>query len=309
MPGTPTVVADRQCITGEGPLYDRERDLLYWVDIPSGRVFRYDPTTGEHALHHERDGAIGGFTLEADGALLLFEEAGRVEVLRNGETETVVDGIEGEGDSRFNDVIADPEGRVYCGTMPTEARDGRLYRLDPDGSLTRVRDDVALPNGLGFTPDLDGLYFTESEAKVVWQYDYDRATGDLSNERVFVDTADEAGVPDGLTVDESGTVWSARWDGGCLIGYDETGAAVERVSFPARKVSSITFGGADLATAYVTTALGPAPPSGTATAGSRAEEGAGAGALFELDLGVSGRAPFRSRITTDGGVGGDGDAA
>lgn len=285
-------VADTHCHTGEGPIWHPDEDVLYWVDIPAGRLFRYDPETDDHELVYERDGAIGGFTVQEDGSLLLFEEKGRIERWDDGETTTVVEEIDGEQDSRFNDVIADPAGRVFCGTMPTDDHPGRLYRLELDGTVTEVLEEVALPNGLGFTPDREQLYFTESQAHSIYRFDYDESDGSITNREVFVDVSDEEGVPDGMTVNADGDVWSARWDGHCLVRYSPDGVEQERIEFPARKVSCITFGGEDYTDAYVTTALGP----GEGGKGSRDDEGEGAGALFrvpDLDEGVP---EFRSNV-------------
>jgi D-xylonolactonase len=292
----PTVVADTECHTGEGPLWHPDEGRLYWCDIPRGRLFRYDPRTDTHERCYEADGPIGGFTIQSDGALLLFGARGRVWTWDDGVTDTVVESVDGEAGSRFNDVIADPEGRVFCGTMPTDDRAGRLYRLDTDGSVVELRDDVGLPNGLGFTPDRGSLYFTDSERTEVLRYDYDAATGEIRDPETVVDLSGEAGIPDGMTVDREGNVWSARWDGGCLVGYRPDGREFRRVEFPARKVSSVTFGGGEYRDAYVTTALGPAPASGEGTPGTRAEEGGGAGATFRVDLGVRGVAEFRSGV-------------
>jgi D-xylonolactonase len=287
----PELIADYECHTGEGPLWHPDEELLYWVDIPNGRLFRYDPTTDDHEQCYDTD-VLGGFTVQADGSLLLFEDRGRVEVWRDGDTETLIEEIPGEEDSRFNDVVADPEGRVFCGTMPTDERGGRLYRLDADATYTVVEEDVAIPNGMGFTPDRESMYFTETEADAIYRYEYDAETGALSNRETFVDTSGEAGGPDGMTVDAEGYVWSARWDGGCLVRYDPGGEEVDRVEFPARKVSSVVFGGDDYADAYVTTALGP----GEDVAGTKDVEGEGAGALFRITPDVGGVAEFRSRV-------------
>ncbi|GAI61913.1 unnamed protein product, partial [marine sediment metagenome] len=88
-------------------------------DIPTGRMFRYDPGTGEHEQFYQGQ-IVGGFTIQAEGTLLLFMARGAVKVWRNGELIDVLEEIPDERDSRFNDVIADPEGRVFCGTMPTK---------------------------------------------------------------------------------------------------------------------------------------------------------------------------------------------
>jgi D-xylonolactonase len=173
--------------------------------------------------------------------------------------------------------------------MPTEDRLGRLYRVDTDGSVTRVASEFNIPNGMGFTPDLDQLYVTDSNAHEIRAYDYDRETGSVSDPEVVVDVSGEAGIPDGMTVDAEGYIWSARWNGGCLVRYAPDGTEVERVDFPARKVSSVAFGDADLTTAYVT----------TANRDGRETEGDGAGALFALRPEADGREEFVSRVASE----------
>jgi sugar lactone lactonase YvrE len=282
----PELIADYACNTGEGPLWHPDEQHVYWVDIPTGRLFRYTPATGEHEQCFESPEALGGFTIQEDGALLLFMARGAVKLWRDGELTTIIDEIPDEVTTRFNDVIADPEGHVFCGTMPTQSRLGRLYRLDPDHTLTKLLDGIGVSNGMGFTPDLRHLYYTDSPTRNIYFFDYDRATGDISNRRVFVQTPEGEGVPDGMTVDADGYVWSARWDGGVLVRYTPDGVEERRIAFPARKVSSVTFGGPDYTDIYVTTAGGD----------QKATEGKGAGALFRLRLGIQGKAEFRSKI-------------
>ncbi|WP_459194157.1 SMP-30/gluconolactonase/LRE family protein [Halosimplex sp. J119] len=294
-------IADTHCHTGEGPIYHPDEDAVYWLDIPAGDLFRYEGGTaagesgvGEYERVLDYDGKIGGYTIQESGDLLLFCDRGTIRPWSpaSGLGEPVVDEIPEERDSRFNDVIADPEGRVYCGTMPTEDGGGRLYRLDTGGSLTTIETDVQIPNGMGFTPDREGLYFTETDAERIYRYSYDQATGELSDRETVVDASGVEGFPDGMTVDAEGHVWSAFWDGGRIARYAPDGTEARRVELPAKKVSAVTFGGPDCETAYVTTALGP----GEGPAGTRDEEGDGAGALFEADLGVGGVPEFRSAV-------------
>lgn len=287
-PADPVCVVDLPCQTGEGPLWHEDEQCLYWVDIPNGRLYRFDPAANDNQLVYERTGgAIGGFTIQADGALLLFMDRGTIGIWRQGQDlEILVDEIEPERDSRFNDVIADPEGRVLCGTMPSPDGKGRLYRLDTDASLTELLDDIGCSNGMGFTPTHEQVYYIDSPTKLIARFDYDAAGGDLRNREVFVDSTDEEGVPDGMTVDAQGCVWCARWDGSCLIRYDGDGREMQRIHFPARKVSCATFGGPDLQDLYVTTAGGQ----------DRDANGPLAGSLFRLRPGVQGRVEFRSRV-------------
>jgi sugar lactone lactonase YvrE len=281
----PELIADYECVVGEGPLWHPGEQRLYWIDIPTGRIFRYDPANGMHEQCYEGE-VVGGFTIQADGSLLLFMARGAIKIWREGELTTVVDEIPEERESRFNDVIADPVGRVFCGTMPSESQLGRLYRLDTDGRLTKLLDGIGCSNGMGFTPDREQMYYTDSFRREIYLFDYDQSTGAITNQRIFVQTPEGEGVPDGMTVDVEGYVWSARWDGGCLVRYAPDGREVLRISFPARKVSSVTFGGTDYADIYVTTAGGD----------DKAQEGPGAGALFRLNLGIQGVPEFPSRI-------------
>ena len=121
---------------------------------------------------------------------------------------------------------------------------------------------------------------------VIYLFDYDRDTGDISNPRAFVQVPEGEGVPDGMTVDAEGYVWSARWGSGCLVRYAPDGTEVLRINFPAKKVSSVTFGGEDYTDIYVTTAGG----------NDKEREGPGAGALFRLNLGIRGLPEFPSRV-------------
>lgn len=285
-PNTCDAIADYANRTGEGCLWHPDEGRLYWLDIPLGRLFRYDPQTGRSELF-DLGLPTGGFTLQPNGDLLLFMARGCVRLWRDGcQAGTVLAGVPGEEDNRFNDVIADPEGRVFCGVMSTPRRKGRLYRLDPDGSLHVILEDIGTSNGMGFTPDLKGFYHTDTNAGTIRLYDYDRASGTISNGRVFVHHPQPQGGPDGMTVDAEGRVWSARWNDGCLVRYSADGQVSDRIEFPARKVSCVIFGGNDYRDLYVTTAGGP----------NKAEEGWGAGALFTLRTGVQGRPEFRSRI-------------
>ncbi|MBT5535382.1 SMP-30/gluconolactonase/LRE family protein, partial [Candidatus Poribacteria bacterium] len=215
-----------------------------------------------------------------------FMARGAVKLWRDGEVTTVIDEIPAERESRFNDVIADPFGRVFCGTMPSPDHLGTLYRLDLDGSIAPALRDVRCSNGMAFTGDRRTMYHTDSGVRRICAFDYDGATGEISEGRVVVETPDGEGVPDGMTLDAAGDIWSARWDGYKLHKYTAAGAELRGIDFPARKVSSVTFGGDDLTDMYVTTAGGD----------DKAANGSLAGGLFHVNIGVRGVAEYCSRI-------------
>jgi D-xylonolactonase len=288
---TPKLVADTHCTVGEGPRWHPELGLLLFLDIEAGTVYAYSPKTGECRVFSQGP-VTGAITVQEDGTMLLFQD-GRISVLeRDGKQRVVRTGLCPHNE-RFNDVLADPEGRVFAGAMG--GGEDRLYRIDTDGSVTEVARGLEIPNGMAFSPDLRSLYFTESGPRRIYRFDYDRATGALSNRRVFAEIPAEEGLPDGMTADADGYLWTALWFGGRVKRYAQDGTLESEIMFPARQTSAPVFGGDDLATLYVTTAGGSgadsfAPPGHD----PRALRGGG---LYAVQVeGVRGTPLFRSRI-------------
>ncbi|MFC1671563.1 SMP-30/gluconolactonase/LRE family protein [Planctomycetota bacterium] len=284
-------IVDCRCGCGEGPLWHAAEQRLYWVDIRPGKLFRYDPASGEHELVHQGR-LLGGVIVQEDGSLLFLRDHGNVVCFRDDNTETIIEEIPDE--PAFNDAIADPAGRVFSGTCavgkpdhPGEyARHGNLHRIDPDGSHRVVQGEMIGSNGLGFSVDQGTLYFTDSTRAEIYAYEYSVDTGEIGNRRVFVSTKLPA-IPDGMTVDAEDHVWSAYWDGGCVVRYAPDGAEVMRVDIPTSLTTSVMFGGPDLDELYVTSAGGE----------NRDKNGPDAGALFRVTgLGVKGKPEFCSRI-------------
>lgn len=276
-------VANYHCKVGENPLWDEREQRLYWEDIESNRLFRVDHATLEHECFFRGESMIGGFTFQEDGSLLLFE-VDQISVLTKlGQHRVLARGIDHDM-FRFNDVIADPEGRVFAGTIGKTDQSGGLYRVDLDGTVTPLWKGTGCANGMSFSPDLSRFYWTCSTTRIIYVADYDRETGALANRRPFYEAAPEEGTPDGLTIDAAGELWSARWGGSTLLKLSTDGRLLDEVRFPVTRVSSAAFGGPSLDTLYVT------------TAGGNVDDGALDGMLYRLRVPVPGRPEFRSRI-------------
>ncbi len=281
----PELLADYACEIGENPLWHPIERRVYWTDIAAGRLFRYDPATGAHEPCYEGR-TVGGFTIQQDGSLLLFMDRGTVAVWRNGSLTEVIPEIPAETASRFNDVIADPRGRVFCGTMSSSDCAGRLYRLDLDGSIHCIMEGVGCSNGMAFTTDHKTFYHTDSYAHEIRVYDYDVETGAIANRRVFARFAESDGLPDGGTLDSEGRFWTALWDGYSVVRLRHDGSVEAKIPFPTKKVSSVTFGGDEYKDLYVTTAGG----------NKKDENGQPAGSLYRLRTSVRGLPEYFSRI-------------
>ncbi len=299
MNGTIETLADFGDLCGEGPIWDSSAHALYWTDINGRRFHRYSSDTRQAETLNEGF-EVAGFTLRDDGGLVVVNSGGFWLWEGKGEGVLLADEYDGRR-CALNDCIADPRGRVLSGSTFFDPRredyePGCLFCLDTDGSLRIFDEGFKLSNGLGFSPDERTLYFTDSARRTIYAYDYNASHGQVRNRRVFVRVPDTQGLPDGMTVDAEGYVWSAQWFGGCIVRYDPDGTEERRVSIPATQVTSLAFGGAGLTDMFVTSASHPdalplAPP------GYSPERVYSGGKLFHLNLGITGKNEHRATIS------------
>lgn len=265
------------CKLGENPLWDTREGCLYWTDIDGGTLHRLKD--GAHDVIYTGE-KVGGFTLQDDGSLLLFRVSDLARLVVGGEAEVLLE-VQDPGMKRFNDVIAAPNGEVFAGTIGESKTSGGLYRVALDGRVTQLFAGTGTANGMGFSPDLSLLYWTDSTARHILRFAFDADTNDLSaRERVYA-APEEEGTPDGLAMAADGTFYSARYRGAALIHHAADGEVLERFEVDAKNVTSAAFGGPNFDELFVTTAQG---------------DGAGAGDLFHHKVGVKGRPEFRSRV-------------
>jgi sugar lactone lactonase YvrE len=250
-------VGDVRAVLGEGPYWRPEEDCLLWVDIPQGLLHMTRVLTGETITHEVGDvsaafPALGGGLLTAGGSRLTLRSARPGEGWRG----QIIAEVPAREHVRFNDASVDPAGRVWVGSMHTGESEplGELYRLDPGRVLTPVVKGVTVSNGIGWSPDGSRMYYADSPMRRVDVFDYDPATGEAFQRRVFADLARADGFPDGLTVDLDGCVWVAMWGGGALRRFTPDGEQAAVLPVPVSRPTSCAFGGPDLTDLYVTTA-------------------------------------------------------
>ncbi|HEV2527501.1 MAG TPA: SMP-30/gluconolactonase/LRE family protein [Thermomicrobiales bacterium] len=289
---TVSLVLDLPLQLGEGAIWHEGECKLYFVDIQGKTLHRFDPRTGEHAVVLEGQ-TISGMTVQETDELLLFQDGGRISRFVDGNVIPLREPIPEDAGTRFNDVIADPRGRVFCGTMPSSDRPGHLYRLDPDGSLRTVIHDAGVSNGMDFSTDGRWFYHTNTTRETITRYPYDLETGDFpehGGEVIIGPPTDREGKPDGMTFDATGGIWSCHWGGSAVHHFSPQGDHLQTVTIPAKNVTSIAFVGDDYRRAYITSAGGD----------DRDANGEFAGSVFVLDCPTAGRPPFCSRILLDG---------
>lgn len=157
----------------------------------------------------------------------------------------------------FNDGKVDARGRFVIGASTTNSShptpDGGLFRLDLDLTLTRLDSGIHYSNGPCWSPDCATLYFSDSWLNAIYAYDYDVETGAVFNRRIFANTNNLGGLPDGATVDADGLLWVALYGAGKVVAYRHDGRLERSIEMPVKFVSSVMFGGAQLDRLFVTT--------------------------------------------------------
>lgn len=265
---------------GEGPWWDAASGKLYWVDAEAARLHWLDPasrTSGTITLTAPASalaGAVDGRLILCLGHSLAFLD------VRGGTTQAFAEIEADRPETRMNDASCDSRGRLWVGTMAFDARPGAgsLYRVSPDGLVTRILEGVTVSNGLAWSVDDRRMYYVDSAEWRIDTFDFDVRSGSIGRRRPFVEFTAAEGKPDGLTVDSDDHVWVALWEGGCVRRYTPAGQLDCEVAVPAHRVTNCVFGGDDLRNLYVTSAR-PRQDSERVTS---------AGALYECRPGASG---------------------
>lgn len=251
-------VAREEAIVGESPVWSQSEKRLYWCDITGQKIHRFDPSSGKNETLALPE-PVTALALQRHGGLLLsLKKDFALYDLASGRLTYLGDPEEDKPTNRFNDAKCDRQGRFWAGTMSNvnwNAPSGALYRRDPDGTITCHQRDVCCANGMGWSPDNRTMYFTESFRYAIYAYDFDAASGAISNRREFA-SLDRAsgGFPDGLTVDAEGYVWSVHNAIGKVVRYTSAGEVEREVKLPVPRPCGCIFGGESLDVLYITTA-------------------------------------------------------
>lgn len=275
---------DTKSTLGEGPSWDEEKEVLYWVDILQKKAHRYDPAQHKNSTV-QLDQAPGTIAPREGGDVILALENGFffynwisdvLDPIANPESHLP--------NNRFNDGKCDPAGRFWAGSMDSaeEAGKGKLYCLYEDLSVKEKVNDVSISNGLAWSLDHSFMYYIDTPTQNVIQYDYDIETGEIKNPSTVITFENESGAPDGMTIDEEGMLWIAHFGGAQVSRWDPAkGEKIESVSIPALNVTCCVFGGKDRDELFVTTAR-----KGMSKA--ELEEYPEAGGLFKVKTKVKG---------------------
>lgn len=251
------LLLDAQALLGESPRWHAPEARLYWVDIDAHRIHRTDPATGA-TESMQLDQPVGCVAPRAGGGLVMGLKDGCALIDAWGEDPRAFGPavLAGIAEQRFNDGCVDAAGRFWVGSVTRDKSNpgAMLFRLDPDGALTPMLGGLLTSNGAAFSPDGRTFYHADTPTHALHAYAVDPATGALGDGRLFHQFEQGKGRPDGGTADAEGCYWSALWDGWRVVRLSPAGEILQTVEMPVQRPSMIALGGADLCTAFVTSA-------------------------------------------------------
>jgi sugar lactone lactonase YvrE len=239
---------------GEGPLWNPADNQLYWIDLIGKRLYRGNPLTGE-VKSKTLPYRCARVTLCTDGSLLFsftrglaFGSYGSDHYTPFAASELI------SPQERYNDAACDSRGRLWTGTYDVDLKEplGGIYCFE-GYKASREATGVRLANGLRWSPDERTLYFADSRPGQLWAYEFDVDDGHVGSRRLLVDYTDTGVKPDGLATDTDGCIWIAEVHRSRVARYTPEGRLDCVVELPTRRPTSVSFGGADRKTLYITT--------------------------------------------------------
>ena len=250
----------------EGPVEGPD-GCVYFSDI-GNRIMKFDPKRGKTVAFRDPGGRTNGLKFDAQGRLIACEGANsgggrRISITeKDGTVKPLATGFEGKTFNSPNDLTLDSKGRIYFSDpryVGGEKRDldhESVYRIDPDGTLTRVIADAMKPNGLVISPDGQTLYVSDyatdpkgSRALVAYPLNAD---GSVGKRKVLYDFGKERGI-DGMTVASDGTIVATAGNKAAagIYFFSPTGKKLGFLPTP-EDPNNCCFGGPDKHTLYVT---------------------------------------------------------
>jgi sugar lactone lactonase YvrE len=249
-------VSEERYGLAEGPFWDGDRNRVLWVDINAGAV--HTGVLSTQSMTHDTllqlPETVGAVVSSRQGQLLVAGARRLYAVSPEGTVSPGPPILSERIASRLNDSACDAAGRFLVGSLALDDRgcEEVLVRVDADGSVVVLDDDLGMSNGLAFTPEGDQLYSIDTAPGIVWIRDYDPATEAVGRRHEFLRL--DGGKPDGLCVDIRGNLWIAMWGAGEVRCYSPSAAHRGAIEVPAPNTTSVAFIGPALDTLLITTA-------------------------------------------------------
>lgn len=283
-------------VCGEGVVWHPEEASVYWTDINRSLLHRY-ALRDSSIETWQFDQPVTAVTLTQDPEQLLIVLGGKI-ILWNTRihkcTATIFE-LPSWPAVRCNDARVGPDGALWFGTMQNNVRSdggsmpiteslGELLSLDVNGRTQIWHTDIGITNTMVWSPAGDRMFYGDTLRNLIYACEFDHSAGPISQPVTFAKDFPR-GLPDGSTIDSEGYLWNCRYGGSSIVRFAPDGSVAEVVETPVKNPTTCTFGGADLRTLYITSAIAP-----------DTSEGELGGALFSMQVEVAGLPSYRFRL-------------
>ena len=244
-----------RCTLGEGTLWVKEHNSIYFVDIKKKKICSLNIKSKKKNIFKVNKEI--GFIAHIKDHIFILGLQGELRI-QNLKSKKVLKSIPVESKiklNRINDGKTDPAGNLWFGTMDNLERKiekGSLYKLDKNLKLTRVDKNYRITNGPAFI-DKYNFYHTDSPKKIIYKIKINK-NNKIIKKKIFKKLSPEEGVPDGMTVDKNKNLWVAHFRGACISVFNKNAKLIHRIQFPAKNITNCAFGGKNNKELYVSTA-------------------------------------------------------
>ena len=249
---------------GEGITYSSKNNNLFWLDISNiSKLYKLDLSSNKKEIF-ELPEIVTATSIKSDDELIFATNNGlKLFNVSNKKFVSIVNIEDQQLSTRSNDGASDAYGRYWFGTMqnnfdkdgnntPIKENIGKLYKVDTNKKISIIEEGLGIPNTFVWSPDNRNFYFTDTLKGVIYNYDFELESGELSNKKDFASF--NRGHPDGSTIDTDGCVWNCRWGGSCIVRFTPDGKVDQIIEMPVQNITNCIFGGNDLKTLFITTA-------------------------------------------------------
>ena len=251
----PKVLWKLNSILGEGTLWVKEHNSIYFVDIKKKRIHILNIKNQKRKTIHLNK-QIGFLAhIKKNIFILGLERELRIIDLKS---KKIIKSIKIENNlpkNRINDGKTDHKGRLWFGTMDNPERSikkGSLYCLDENLNLRKVDSNYFITNGPAFLDD-NNFYHTDSRRRVIYKIKINKSFK-IIKKKIFVKLKTDEGSPDGMTLDNKKNLWVCHFNGACISVFDKKGKKIHKVNFPAKNITNCTFGGKNNKELFVSSA-------------------------------------------------------
>jgi len=251
----PKILWKVRCTLGEGTLWVREHNSIYFTDIKKRKIYSFNIKTKKKNIYKVNKEI--GFLAHIKGYIFILGLQGELRI-QNLKSKKNLKTINIESNiklNRINDGKTDPNGNLWFGTMDNLERKiekGSLYKLDNKLNLIKVDKNYRITNGPAFI-DQFNFYHTDSAKKKIYKIKINK-NNKIINKKIFKKFAIQDGVPDGMTLDKNNNLWVAHFHGACISVFNSRAKLVHKINFPAKNITNCTFGGKNNSELYVTSA-------------------------------------------------------